>query len=86
LNQRESSIQKKITVGFVIITTPSIAKNMDKYSNLFSFSPPNTKLIAAAATGYVKFKTIASEKGSKNIATNMQVTLTYPKIHLYKKS
>lgn len=75
-----------MAVGFVIIITPSIAKKMEKYSNLLSLSPPKAKLMAAAATGQVKFKTIASENGSKKIATNIQVTLTQPKIHLSKKS
>jgi hypothetical protein len=40
-----------MAVGFVIIITPSIAKKMEKYSNLLSLSPPKAKLMAAAATG-----------------------------------
>ena len=61
------------------MTTPTIANAMATYSKMLSFSPLKIKLRAVAAIGYVKFSTIASEKGSRNIAKNIQATLMYPK-------
>ncbi len=42
------------------------------------------KLSVVAAIGYVKFKTMAREKGSRKIARNIHATLIYPKKHRKK--